>query len=429
MRRKMRVRKCAKSFNNYSRRTVMKMSKLLKSMITVGIAAVFAASLAACSGSSSGSGAAAATVNGVSIPESDITKTIESVRTQSGLDTEEAWGQFLVSNNMTPESVREQIIDSYVNQELIKSGAAELGVSVESSEVDTYVDSMKANFGDDDAWKEALQQAGFTEESYRESIETSLLQQKISAHFEESAEVTDADVLESAKMYASYYDGAKRSSHILFDAGDEATAADVLEKIKSGELDFADAAKQYSKDSSAEKGGDVGWDRMTTFVTEYQDALDGLEVDQVSDLVTSQYGIHIIKCTEVFTAPAELTSLDQLPADFQETFKSMAASTKASTAYQEWLEGLKESADIVINDMPSDAPYNIDLTKYQQAAESASAASASAESASTESASAESASAESASAESASAEAASAESASAESASASSASAESSSGN
>ena len=251
----------------------MKMSKLLKSMITAGVMAVFAVSLAACSGSSSGSGAAAATVNGVSIPESDITKTIESVRTQSGLDTEEAWGQFLVSNNMTPESVREQIIDSYVNQELIKSGAAELGVSVDSSEVDTYVDSMKANFGDDEAWKEALQQAGFTEESYRESIETSLLQQKISAHFEESAEVTDEDVLDSAKMYASYYDGAKRSSHILFDAGDEATAADVLARIKSGDLDFADAAKQYSKDSSAEKGGDVGWDRTTTFVTEYQEAL------------------------------------------------------------------------------------------------------------------------------------------------------------
>ena len=405
----------------------MKMSKLLKSMITVGVMAVFAVSLAACSGSSSGSGAAAATVNGVSIPESDITKTIESVRTQSGLDTEEAWGQFLVSNNMMPESVREQIIDSYVNQELIKSGAAELGVSVESSEVDTYVDSMKANFGDDDAWKEALQQAGFTEESYRESIETSLLQQKISAHFEESAEVTDKDVLDSAKMYASYYDGAKRSSHILFDAGDEATAADVLEKIKSGELDFADAAKQYSKDSSAEKGGDVGWDRTTTFVTEYQEALDGLAAGEVSELVTSQYGIHIIKCTEVFTAPEELTSLDQLPADFQETFKSMAASTKASTAYQEWLEKLKESADIKINEMPSNASYNIDLTKYQQAAESASAAAASAESASA--ASAESASTESASAESASAESASAESASAESASAGSASAESSSGN
>lgn len=368
----------------------MKMSKLLKSMIAVGVAAVFAASLAACSGSSSGSGPAAATVNGVAIPESEITETIENVRAQSGLDTEEAWGQFLVSNSMTPESVREQIIDSYVSQELLKAGATELGVSVDSAEVDTYVESMKANFGDDDAWKEALEQAGFTEESYRESIENSLLQQQISSYFEEKAEPTDEDVLESAKTYASYYDGAKRSSHILFDAEDEATAADVLAQIKSGSLDFADAAREYSQDSSAENGGDVGWDRATTFVTEYQEALDGLEVDQVSDLVTTEYGIHIIKCTDVFTAPEEVTSLDQLPAEFQDTLKSMAASIKASSDYQEWLGKLKESAEIKINDMPSDVPYNIDLTKYEQAAESTSDEAASAESA--ESASAESSS-------------------------------------
>ena len=400
----------------------MKTAKLLKAMIAVAVVAVFSASLVACSGGASKTGPTAATVNGTAIPESEITNTIESVRAQSGLDSEEAWGQFLVSNNMTPESIREQIIDSYVNQELIKSGAADLGVKVDGTEVDTYIDSMKANFQDDAAWKEALEQAGFTEESYRESIETSMLQQEVSSYFEEHAEVSDEDVLESAKNYASYYDGAKRSSHILFDASDEATAADVLARIKDGSLDFADAAKQYSKDSSAENGGDVGWDRATSFVAEYQTALDGLAVNDVSELVTTDYGIHIIKCTDVFTAPAEITSIDQLPADFQETIKSMAASTKASADYQEWLEKLKESADIVINDMPSDVPYSIDLSKYESSASSASAESASAESASAESASAESASAESASAESASAESASAESASAESASAQSAS-------
>ncbi|MBO4353088.1 MAG: peptidylprolyl isomerase [Eggerthellaceae bacterium] len=350
----------------------MKTSKFLKSTVTVGIAAAFAISLAACSGGSTG--AAAATVNGVEIPESQVTETIESVRAQSGLDTEETWGQFLVSNNMTPESVREQIIDSFVNQELIKEGAAELGVTVDSAEVDTYVDSMKANFGDDKAWAEALEQAGFTEESYRESIESSLMQQGVSAHFEESAEPSDEDVLSAAQMYAPYYSGAKRSSHILFDAGDEATANDVLARINSGELDFADAAKQYSKDSSAENGGDVGWDRMTTFVTEYQEALDGLEVGQVSGLVASNYGIHIIKCTDEFTAPDEITSIDALPVDFQETIKSMAVSTKASSDYQAWLDGLEEAANIVINPMPADVPYNIDLTKYEQAAEEAASA-------------------------------------------------------
>ncbi|WP_369677506.1 peptidylprolyl isomerase, partial [Klebsiella pneumoniae] len=89
----------------------------------------------------------------------------------------------------------------------------------------------------------------------------------------------------------------------LFDSADEATAQEVLDKINSGELDFAEAAQQYSKDSSAQNGGDVGWDKMTSFVEPYQTALDGLAVDQVSGLVTTDYGIHIIKCTDEFNAP------------------------------------------------------------------------------------------------------------------------------
>lgn len=395
----------------------MKTSKFLKAMVVAGIMVVMAAGMVACGGNSqSKTEAVAATVNGTSIPESDVTSAIEAVRAQYGLDTEEAWGSFLVSSSMTPESVREQIIDSLVDQEIVKEGAKDLGVAVESSEIDSYVESMKANFSDDEAWKEALEQAGFTEESYRESIESSLIQQKVSEHFESEAEPSDEDLLESAKNYASYYNGAKRSSHILFDAADEETAKSVLARIQSGELDFAEAAKQYSKDSSAEQGGDVGWDRSKSFVTEYQTALDGLELNQVSDLVTSQHGIHIIKCTEVYNAPAEITSLDQIPEAFQESIKNMAKSMKASEAYQAWIDELKEKAEIVINEMPADLSYNIDLTKYQEAASAASAEAASDASAATDSAAAESASAESASAESASA---SSESASAESAPAS----------
>ena len=409
----------------------MKAAKIFKAMIAVGIIAVFTTGLVACSGGSSASSATAATVNGTAIPESEVTNTIESVRAQSGLDSEESWGNFLVANSLTPESVREQILDSLIDQQLIKEGASKLGISVDSSEVDSYVDSMKANFDDDAAWNEALEQAGFTEASYRESIEASLLQQEVSAHFEEQAQPSDEEVLESAQNYVSYYDGAKRSSHILFDAADEATAQDVLARIKSGELDFAQAASEYSQDSSSENGGDVGWDRATTFVTEYQDALDALEVNQVSELVTSQFGIHIIKCTDKFTAPEELTSLDQIPADFQESIKSMAASIKSTEDQQAWIDELKESADIKINDMPADVPYNIDLTKYQEAADAAAAeaeatadetastdASATEASASTEGAAADSAG--SASAESAGSAAASDASASADAAAASS---------
>lgn len=49
----------------------------------------------------------------------------------------------------------------------------------------------------------------------------------------------------------------------------------------------------------------MGWDKTSSFVQEYTDALSGLEKDQVSGLVTSSYGIHIIKCTDVYNAPKE----------------------------------------------------------------------------------------------------------------------------
>lgn len=358
----------------------MSLTRTLRALFALGCAIACVCALAACQNNGT-SNAVAATVDGVSIPEEQVTNTIEGVRAQSGLQDTDAWGQFLASNDLTPEGVREQIVDSLVQQELLKKGAADLGVTVDSTEVDTYVQSMKANYDGDDAWKEALEGAGFTEESYRQSIELSLLQQGVGAHFEESAEISDADIVEAAKTYAPYYDGAKRSSHILFtvdDTSDEAamaeartTAQGVLDRINSGELDFAQAAQEYSGDTgSAANGGDVGWDTTSSFVTEYQEALDKLGVGEVSGLVESSYGIHIIKCTDVFTAPEEITSLDQIPEEFRSVIESMAKSTKANSDYTDWLSQMKEGADIKINPMPSNVSYNVDVSKYANAEES-----------------------------------------------------------
>ena len=104
-----------------------KLPKLFVAAAIAAIAATCAFGLAACQGGQA-SGGTAATVNGTAIPEQEVTDTIQTVRAQSGLDDTDAWGQFLASNNMTPESVREQILDSLIDQELVKQGAAELGV-------------------------------------------------------------------------------------------------------------------------------------------------------------------------------------------------------------------------------------------------------------------------------------------------------------
>ena len=112
----------------------MNMAKFLKAILSVGIVAACACGFMACSNSSSSSnGSVAATVNSTSIPEEEITETIQNVRAQSSLEDDDSWGTFLVSNDMTPQSVREQIINSRVDQELIKEGAAQLGITVDSS--------------------------------------------------------------------------------------------------------------------------------------------------------------------------------------------------------------------------------------------------------------------------------------------------------
>ena len=352
----------------------MKKSHIMKAVCAVGVSAACVWSLAACTSgdqASGDSGAVAATVGDVPISEDTVTKYIESIRSQMGVTDEDSWGNWLAQNGYTPESVREEVVNSYVQRELIKKGADERGITVDSTEVDGYVDQMKQNYDTDEKWQEALTQAGMTEDEYRSEIELQLKNRGLLESFASDEEPSEEDLLQYAQMYATTYDGAKRSSHILFDSGDEATAQEVLDKLNAGELDFAEAAKEYSKDGSASDGGDVGWDKTSSFVEEYQTALDGLEKDQMSGLVTSTYGIHIIKCTDVFTAPEEVTSLDQIPSDWVDSIKSSLKSQKQNEAYQQWLEEYKESSDVVINPMPEGLPYAVDMSKYQSSGDAA----------------------------------------------------------
>lgn len=360
----------------------MKVSRFVQSACAFGLSALCVLGVSGCTDSASSSkpgdfsatGGVAATVNGEPISEDLVTNYIESLRSQYGLTEEGTWGQYLASSGLTPESLRENIINSYVEMELMEKGAADAGIVADDATVQGYVDSMKSNYDSEEKWQEALAAAGMTEDDYREEIARQLVSQEFSATFQPAEDPTEEEMLQYAQMYASMLNGAKRSSHILFSADDEATAQEVLDQLRAGTLDFAEAAQTYSQDGSADNGGDVGWDKMTSFVTEYQDALNELDKDEISDLVVSQYGIHIIKCTDVFqpqtttgdngTTSVTLSSVSELPADFQDMVKSATQSQKGSENYQAWLTEQREAAEIVINPMPENVPYNVDMSQY-----------------------------------------------------------------
>lgn len=345
----------------------MKHGALLRKISVVGVSAACCIALVGCGGTNYGyTGGVAATVNGAEIQEDTITKYIQDFRTSSDLTSDDDWGNWMKENSFDPATVRDQVIDYYVENELKKQACDEKGITVEQSQVDDEINNMKANYDSDDAWKQALSSAGLTEDQYRESVEAGLLDKALEdAVAGDAATADDSKVLDMLNTYYTMFNGAKKSSHILFASGDTEKAQEVLDQINAGTLDFAEAAKQYSTDTaSAADGGNVGWDAINSFVTDYTDALDGLSVGQVSGLVTSDYGIHIIKCTDEFTCDGKATSLSAYPQEFVDYISNIVKDQSKSTAYSNWFNDYKVQADIQNNDMPENVPYNLDMTKY-----------------------------------------------------------------
>ncbi len=338
--------------------------KLISVCVAVALISIFA--LAGCSATY------AAKVNGTEIKEEKITKYIQQIRESYSMTDADSWGKYLAQVSMTPSSIRDQILDTYIEQEIVKQFAGEKNCEATQEEIDKQVSKVREYYADDSAWEEALKSAGFESEAdYRDILKYSIAYEKLGKALAKEATVSDETVLSNIQSRMDTLDGGKKSSHILFNSNDEATAKEVLEKIKSGELDFAEAAKQYSQDtSSAEDGGNVGWDKDTSFVEAYTNALNGLGKGEVSDLVTSDYGIHIIKCTNEFHKPEKTDSLSDFDADFVEDMRDEAKETQGTTDLTNWIDEKKNSSTIEKKDMPSDVSYNVDMSKYESSSSS-----------------------------------------------------------
>jgi peptidyl-prolyl cis-trans isomerase D len=119
-------------------------------------------------------------------------------------------------------------------------------------------------------------------------------------------QVSDADLHAAYEKNKSTYvvPEKRHASHILItggkdDAADKKLAEDVYAQAKAGK-DFAQLAKQYSKDpGSADKGGDLGWADRTTFVGPFTDALYSMSPGEIRGPVKTQYGYHIIRLEEI----------------------------------------------------------------------------------------------------------------------------------
>ena len=149
-------------------------------------------------------------------------------------------------------------------------------------------------------------------------------------------------------------DEQRRASHILFTVGDTGTgkdkdavrkiAQDVLAKVRANPADFAKLAKQYSKDpGSAANGGDLGYFGRNMMVKPFEEAAFSLKDGQISDLVESEFGFHIIRVTGI--KPAEIKPFEEVRGAIENEYRHQQAQKKFAEAAETFTNTVYEQAD------------------------------------------------------------------------------------
>jgi peptidyl-prolyl cis-trans isomerase C len=171
---------------------------------------------------------------------------------------------------------------------------------------------------------------------------------------EQEAKVSDEDIKKFYDENKEKFKGGEqvRASHILVKTEQE--AQDVLAQLKKG-ASFEEMAKKYSKDSTAAKGGDLGWFPKGAMVPEFDKVAFSLKDGEMSGIVKTNFGFHIIKVTG--KRPAGIRSLDEV----KEQIKATLLPTKQQEIFQKMKEDLKKSSKVsikedVLKDVSLDAP-------------------------------------------------------------------------
>lgn len=124
-----------------------------------------------------------------------------------------------------------------------------------------------------------------------------------------------------------------------------AKLAELKRKIERGEVEFGDLAKEFSQDSSAAAGGDLGWASPGQFVPEFETVMSKLAPGQIADPVVSRFGVHLIQVLERKQVPISQK-------ERREAAKKIMQDKKFEESYSNWEREVRGHAFIEYRDVP-----------------------------------------------------------------------------
>lgn len=296
-----------------------------KFIIVVAIISIMSLTLSACTKKEEG---IVAKVNGEGITQEEFDREFnmfkDAYKRQFG---EDVLSQETEDNRTLEDILRENVLEKLIIERLISKEIEGMDIKISDEEIEEQFENYKNSLGGEEEYKKFLENNDFTEEFLKENIKKELLFQKHKEDFLDKTEISEEEK-------KKYFDANKddliqvRASHILVKTEEEGKA--ILKKLEKGE-EFASLAATESIDSAtAIKGGDLGYfGKNENFVPEFKEAAFSLDVGQVSDLVKSDFGYHIILIED------RKDSYEDLKDDIESTLKNQKYIDKISKLREE----------------------------------------------------------------------------------------------
>ncbi|MGA8180691.1 MAG: peptidylprolyl isomerase [Desulfobacterales bacterium] len=243
----------------------------------------------------------AAVVNGVVISQKELAKEMD-------FHLQRISRQGLQLSKEQMAELKNKVLGNLIDREILYQESQKSGIKVDKNKIDEELSVIKKRFPSMDEYKKALSTMKISEDEIKNQIKKKLaINALVDMKIAQKIVVTD-------KETKTYYDANPdlfkqpeqvRASHILIkvEAGaDQQKKAQAMQKIKEIQQklkdgqDFAALAKKYSEDKgSSANGGDLGFFARGQMVKPFEDAAFAMKPNEVSDIVETQFGYHLIK--------------------------------------------------------------------------------------------------------------------------------------
>ena len=296
----------------------------------------------------------AAIVNGEEISVLEIDEFIGTEQVVMQIfQTNQEFGQLLLQTEAGHDLMneyRKMKFDEFLTYYLLNREVEEKGLEMTDDDKNEFFDDhlelvMAQNNMNEQELLQVLQQQGIQsldeyKEMFLEMNEQDMLIFTLQEETVGTIEITEEEMQEYYDNNQSQFEveAGSQVSHILLDTEEE--AGEVLERLNAGE-DFAELAREVSTCPSADQGGELGVvNEGTQFDQTFKDAALSLDTGEVSEIVATDFGYHIIKVDDIVEAGLRDFS------EVRDEIEAILLDRERQVVWQEYVEELMENAEV-----------------------------------------------------------------------------------